>query len=132
MRGKDLAVFGKLWIGALPLATAFCQYLVIGGFIVLLGVALVGGTIVILFPATRTTTYAIGFVLFWLYLLIASVGTWRSSRTADRRSRAIAARAVIVLLAIWFLLNLFNENGIVPILKGTWQPGGYLRDSARK
>ena len=70
-------------------------------------------------------------VITWAYLAIACVGTWRSANTAKAGSLRIVAKVVVALLAVWFLFILTNKNGIVAMLRGTWQPGSYLQHNAR-
>lgn len=123
--------FRKLWAGSLPLSTAFWVYLIGGGLIVLAALGVLGGVAVIVHPSARVPVYVAVFIITWAYLAVACVGTWRSADTAKAGSLRIVAKVVVALLAVWFLFILTNKNGIVAMLRGTWQPGSYLQKNAR-
>jgi hypothetical protein len=123
--------FKRLWTGSLPLPTAFWGYLIGGGAAWLLGACIIGAVIILSFPGARAIVYVTGFVIVWAYLIPASVGTWRSANAAAKGSLRVAAKLVVGLLAVSFLLNFLNGSAIVSIIQGTWEPGSYLRESTK-
>jgi hypothetical protein len=122
--------FKRLWSGSLPLPTAFWGYLVGGGAAWLLAACVIGVVIILSFPGARAIVYITGFVIVWAYLIPACIGTWRSANAAAKGSLRVAAKVVVGLLAVSFLLNFLN-GGVISIIMGTWEPGSYLRDSAK-
>jgi hypothetical protein len=114
--------------GSQPLSKTLWGYLILGGFLVLMASSVTGLVVIRAFPAARVGVYIAEFAVFWAYGFFASVGTWRSAdRTVDGRLR-ILAKAVIVLMAALFLLNFFQPNGVIAMVRGTWQPGPYLQE----
>jgi hypothetical protein len=119
--------FKALLSGSQPLSKAFGAYLILGGFLVLAASSVIGLIVITAFPAARISVYVAGFAVFWAYVFLASIGTWRSANQTRGRL-TIVAKAVVVLLAALFLLNFFRTNGVIAMVTGTWQPGSYLQD----
>lgn len=118
----------RLCCGSLPLTTAFWKFLVVGGLVVALAISVIGAIAVIAYPAARVPVYVAGFFILWVYLAAACLGTWRSANATKAGSLRIVAKCAVVLLAVWFLFILSNKNGVTAMLRGTWQPGSYLKD----
>ena len=121
----------KLYRGSLPVSTAFWGCLVGGGLAVLFAISVIGGVTIIAYPPARIPIYVTGFFVIWAYLMFACFGTWRSASAAKTGSLRIVAKIVVALLTAWFLFSLSNKNGVIAMLRGTWQPGSYLRDTTR-
>jgi hypothetical protein len=119
--------FKALLSGSQPLAKALGGYLILGGFLALTALSVIGTMVITAFPAARIGAYVAGYAMFWAYIFLASVGTWRSANQTKGRL-TIVAKAVVVLLAALFLLNFFRQNGVIAMVTGTWQPGSYLQD----
>jgi hypothetical protein len=118
----------QLCSGSLPLAAAFWKYLIIGGLVVALAISAIGAITVIAYPPARVPVYVAGFFVLWIYLAIACLGTWRSAGATKAGSLRIVAKCAVILLAVWFVFILSNKNGVTAMLRGTWQPGSYLKD----
>jgi len=121
----------RLCSGSLVLSTAFWGYLIGGGLALLVAESVIGGVSVMAYPTARVPIYVAGFFILWAYLFIASFGTWRCASAAKTGSLRIVARVFVILLAVWFLFSLSNSNGVIAMLRGTWQPGSYLRGTAK-
>jgi hypothetical protein len=118
--------FKALMSGSQPLSKALGGYLILGGFLALAASSVVGLLVIMAFPGARIGVYVAQFAVFWAYVLLAAIGTWRSAdRTKGRLT--IVAKAVVVLLAGLFLLSFFRSNGVIAMVTGTWQPGEYLQ-----
>jgi hypothetical protein len=90
--------------------------------------SVIGSIVIRAFPAARIGVYVAQFAVFWAYGFFASVGTWRSANQTDTGRLRIVAKVVVVLLAALFLLSFFKPNGVIDMVKGTWQPGPYLQE----
>jgi len=127
--------FKMMLSGSQPLSTAFWKYLVGGGVVALLGISLINTVIIFSFPGARVTVYVMGFFILWAYLITACVGTWRSANVARTGPLRIAAKFVVCLLLAFLALNLsldlYKGSGVVAMMKGTWEPGSYLRDTSK-
>lgn len=124
--------FRTLLAGSQPLPKALWRYLLLGSLIAALAVSVVGAMVITAYPPLRIPTYVTGFFLIWSYVFVAAIGTWRSaSRTETGRLRAVA-RVVVVMLASYFLLNVFQSNGVLAMIRGTWQPGTYLQEQMKQ
>lgn len=121
----------RLFSGSLPLTTAFWGFLIGGGLVLLVATSVVGGLSVFAYPSARVPLYVAAFFVLWAYLLIVGFGTWRSASATETGSLRIVAKVVLILLAVWFLFSLSNHNGVIAMLRGTWQPGSYLRDTTK-
>jgi hypothetical protein len=117
--------------GSQPLSKAL-GYLILGGFLVLMSSSVIGLFVIRAFPAARIGVYVGGFAVFWAYLFLAGIGTWRSANRAKKGWLTILAKAVVVLLAALFLLSVFRPNGIIAMVTGTWQPGSYLQEITKE
>ncbi len=98
--------FTKLWWGQYPLVRSFWVFYVLGIFIAPL-IAIVGMLPIYFF--SRGAALAIGATLYGAYLIVASVGVWRS---ADAYPYArwwpnLAKTVVVIIVARmgWGLLN---------------------------
>jgi hypothetical protein len=118
--------FKALLSGSQPLSKALGGYLILGGFLALTTSSVIGAIVITAFPGSRIGVYVAGFAVFWAYVLLAGIGTWRSANQTKGRL-TIVAKAVIVLLAALFLLSFFRPNGVIAMVTGTWQPGSYLQ-----
>jgi hypothetical protein len=120
--------FKALMSGSQPLSKALGGYLILGGFLALAASSVIGLLVIMAFPGARIGVYVAQFAVFWAYVLLAAIGTWRSAdRTKGRLT--IVAKAVVVLLAGLFLLSFFRSNGVIDMVNGTWKPGTYLQGS---
>lgn len=119
--------FKALLSGSQPLSKALGGYLILGGFLALTASSVIGFIMITAFPAARIGVYLAVFAVFWTYVFLASIGTWRSANQTKGRL-TIVAKAIVVLLAALFLLNFFRPNGVIAMVTGTWQPGSYLQD----
>jgi hypothetical protein len=119
--------FKVLLSGSQPLSKALWGYLILGGVLVLGASSVVGVIVISAFPAARIGVYVSQFVVFWVYLFLASIGTWRSANQTQNGRLRILARGVVVLLAVLFLLASFKPNGVIDMVNGTWKPGTYLQ-----
>jgi hypothetical protein len=118
--------FKALMSGSQPLSKALGGYLILGGFLALAASSVIGLLVIMAFPGARIGVYVAQFAVFWAYVLLAAIGTWRSAdRTKGRLT--IVAKAVVVLLAGLFLLSFFRSNGVIDMVNGTWKPGTYLQ-----
>ena len=114
--------------GSRPLPRALWGHLFFGSLVVVLATSTLGMLVIAGAPALRVPVYIAGFAVLWIYVLIAAIGTWRSaSRTETGRLR-VAAKVIVVLLAGYFLLDVFQPNGLLAMLNGTWKPGPYLQE----
>jgi len=113
--------------GSQPLSKALGGYLIFGGFLTLTASSVIGLIVITAFPKARVGVYIAEFAVFWAYVLLAAIGTWRSANQTKGRL-TIVAKTVVVLLAALFLLGFFKPNGIIAMVTGTWQPGEYLQD----
>jgi hypothetical protein len=80
------------------------------------------------FPAARIGAYLTGFAVMWSYLFFVSIGTWRSANQVGKGRLRILAKVIVVLVAALFLANLFAPNGVVGMVRGTWQPGPLMQE----
>jgi|HubBroStandDraft_2_1064218.scaffolds.fasta_scaffold303736_2 hypothetical protein len=119
--------FKALLSGSQPLSKALGRYLILGGFLVLTASSVIGVIVITVFPGARIGVYVAQFAVFWAYVLLAAIGTWRSANQTNGRL-TIVAKAVVVLLATLFLASFFRPNGVIAMVTGTWQPGSYLQD----
>lgn len=118
----------RLCSGSLPLAAAFWKFLIVGGLVIALAISVIGAMIVIAHPPARVPVYIAGFFALWAYLAIACLGTWRSADATKAGSLRVVAKCTVLLFAVWFIFILSNKNGVTAMLRGTWQPGSYLKD----
>ncbi len=121
----------KLCSGSLPISAAFWGFLIGGGAAVLFAIGVIGGVTVIAYPAARIPVYVTGFVVLWAYLILACFVTWRSASATKTGPLRIAAKVVVILLAVWFLFSLSTRNGVIAMLRGSWQPGSYLQGKTK-
>jgi hypothetical protein len=121
----------KLCSGSLPISTAFWGFLIGGGAAVLFAVGVIGGVTVIAYPAARIPVYVSVFIVLWAYLILACFVTWRSASATKTGPLRIAAKVVVILLAVWFLFSLSTRNGVIAMLRGSWQPGTYLQGKTK-
>ena len=103
--------FKALMSGSQPPSKALGGYLILGGFLALAASSVIGLLVIMAFPGARIGVYVAQFAVFWAYVLLAAIGTWRSAdRTKGRFT--IVAKAVVVLLAGLFLLSFLRSNGL--------------------
>jgi hypothetical protein len=121
-----MRTFKALLSGSQPLSTALGRYLILGGFLALTASSMIGLIVITAFPSARIGVYVAQFAVFWAYVFLAAIGTWRSANQTKGRL-TIVAKAVVVLLAALFLLSFFRPNGVIAMVTGTWQPGEYLQ-----
>ena len=105
-RTPALNTLQKLCSGSLPISAAFWGFLIGGGAAVLFAVGVIGGVTVIAYPAARIPVYVTGFIVLWAYLILACFVTWRSASATKTGPLRIAAKVVVILLAVWFLFSL--------------------------
>jgi hypothetical protein len=98
----------KLWRGLQPLPRAFWGYYVAGCILFFLCVAAIGGLLNLYLPVARPMAYTIGPFIIWAYWITASVGVWRSAGAAGAGKLPIAAKIVVVLLAVIFAFRMLN------------------------
>jgi hypothetical protein len=118
--------FKALLLGSQPLSKALGGYLILGGFLALTASSVIGLIVITAFPKARVGVYVAQFAVFWAYVLLAAIGTWRSANQTKGRL-TIVAKTVVILLAALFLLGFFKPNGVIAMVTGTWQPGEYLQ-----
>ena len=114
--------------GSQPLSKALWGYLILGGLVVLMASSVIGFIVIRTVPAARIGVYVAVFAVFWAYLFLASIGTWRSANRTEKDVPRVLAKVVIALVAALFLINVSRPNGVIAMVKGTWQPGPYLRE----
>ena len=115
--------------GQQPLERALWGYLVVGSILVAIVVIVLGVLVISADPPARVPTYVTTFFVIWSYVFLAAIGTWRSASRASGRL-AVVAKIIVVLLVCYFALNLFQSNGVMAMMRGTWQPapGSYLKE----
>jgi hypothetical protein len=95
--------FKKLWFGQYSLATTFWGFYVCGFF-------LVAPSIVIVAPLIGSkAAFAVGFIAYWSYLLVASAVVWISARRSP--FWGWWARAVVLVMGIAAIENLIHHHG---------------------
>jgi hypothetical protein len=92
----------------------------------------IGMLVITAYPLARISTYVTGFFVIWAYVFLACVGTWRSASRTQTGSLRVIAKVIVVILAGYFLLILVQPNGVLAMLKGTWQPGSYLQEKMKQ
>jgi hypothetical protein len=120
--------FKILLSGSQPLPRALWGYLLLGSLVIALAASTIGMLVITAAPAFRIPTYLTGFVVLWVYVLFASIGTWRSANRTETGRLPVAAKVIVIVLAGCFLLNFVQPNGILAMVNGTWQPGPYLQE----
>ncbi len=126
------ASFKALLAGSQLLPRALWGYLVLGSLVMVLAVSAMGLAVLTAYPPARIAVYVAGFVIVWAYVFAACVGTWRSASRTRTGPLRVVAKAIVVILMGYFLLILFEPNGVVAMLKGTWQPGSYLKEKMKQ
>jgi|SRR6516162_1533770 hypothetical protein len=121
--------FKALLSGSQPLSKALWGYLILGGFLVVpLASGVIGIIVIRAFPAARIGVYLTLIAVNWSYLFFVSIGTWRSANQAGKGRLRILAKVVVVLVAAHLVAGLFQPNGVIDMVRGTWKPGEYLQE----
>jgi hypothetical protein len=113
-REAAMCSFKALLSGSQPLSKAMGGYLILGGLLALTASSVIGLIVITAFPAARIGVYVAGFAVFWAYVFLASIGTWRSANQTKGRL-TIVAKAVVVLLATLFLLIFLGRTESSPL-----------------
>jgi hypothetical protein len=98
-----MRVFKKLWFGQYSLATAFWGFYVCGFFLVAPSIAIVAPLV------GSKAAFAVGFITYWSYLLVASAAVWMSARRSP--FWGWWARAVVLVMGIAAIENLIHHHG---------------------
>ena len=98
-----MRVLKRLWFGQYSLATTFWGFYVCGFFLVAPSIAILASLI------NSKAGFAVGFIGYWSYLLIASAAVWISAR----RSHFWGwwARAVVLIMGIVAIEKLIHYHG---------------------
>lgn len=119
-----MEIIRKLWSGEFRLVTAFWVFFVLGPFIGILLAVIVLATFELIFPIPifRLIGYALGLLAATSYMVIASVGVWRSANAYPYTGLWPGLAKICVLLeAANMVWNLTHERGhiIMSHLAGT-------------
>jgi len=97
----------RLWLGDYPLWVSFWLFFLVGQYVVALLILLLGAPIGYFFEISDFFAVLIILLLiFILYVLIATVGTWRSANKYDGSDAMIKATKSILFVYDSYLITL--------------------------